>query len=108
MRDNYSNERRQAIGNINKGKSLSDQTKALIRESALNRESMSHGSRLKCIVNSRAIFVTDLDGSNSQAFNTMVEASKVLDCNVKTIRRALQSNTNILLKKYIVSDAIDS
>jgi hypothetical protein len=67
---------------------------------------MSIESWLKCVVNTRPIIITNLDGSNLQLFSTITEAVKVLKCNVKTIRRALHSTTNILLKKYIVSDAI--
>jgi group I intron endonuclease len=45
MRENYSEERRQQVAGINKGKSLSSETRALIREAALKRKPMSIETR---------------------------------------------------------------
>lgn len=61
MRENYSTERRQRVAEINKGKSLSDETKSLLREAALNRKPMSTETRLKCIVNVRPVTIRELE-----------------------------------------------
>lgn len=106
MRENYSKERREAIGNLNKGKTLSKDTRQLISKAVKNRAPVSLESRLKCAVHVRPLIVTNLDGSNVQFFPSIVEAAKALQCNEKTIRRALQSK-NKVKQKYIVRDTVD-
>lgn len=107
MKQGYSDERRQKVGSINKGKALSEETRNLIREAALQRKPMSMESRLKCAVNVRPITITNLDGTNPQSFSSIIEASKVIECNEITIRRALNSN-GIIKRKYLVTDTIDT
>lgn len=106
MRENYSEDRRQQVGNINKGKSLSLETRELIRKSALLRESMSIETRMKCAVNVRPVIITNLDGSNAMNFVSMKEASIAISCNEKTIRRALNGD-GIVKKNYIVKEMKD-
>lgn len=60
---------------MNKGKSLSLETRDLIRKSALLRESMSIETRMKCIVNVRPVIITSLDGFNAMSFASIKEAS---------------------------------
>lgn len=107
MKENYSDDRRERVGNINKGKTLSEETRNLIREAALHRKPMSMDSRLKCAVNVRPITISNLDGTNPQSFSSIIEATKVIDCSEKTIRRALNSN-GIIKRKYLVTDTIDT
>lgn len=107
MKQDYSDERRQKVGSINKGKALSEETRNLIREAAIQRKPMSMESRLKCAVNVRPITITNLDGTNPQSFSSIIEASKVIECNEKTIRRALSSN-GVIKRKYLVTDTIDT
>ena len=83
MRENYSKERRQRVGNINKGKALSEETRNLIREAALKREPMFIESRLKCAANVRPVTITNLDGTNLRNFSNVIEASKATGCNEK-------------------------
>jgi len=47
---------------------------------------MSMESRLKCAVNVRPITITNLDGTNPQSFSSLIEASKVIECNEKKKR----------------------
>ena len=107
MRENYSEERRQRVAKINKGKTLSEETRKLLREAALQRKPMSLESRLKCVSNVRPVTITNLDGTNLINFSNVVEASKAIGCSEKTVRRALNSN-GLLHRKYIVSDTMDS
>ena len=104
---NYSEERRQRVVNINKGKALSKETQNLIRELAPQRKSVSIESRLKCAANVRPVTITNLDGTNLRNFSNVIEASKAIGCSEKTVRRALNSN-GLLHRKYIVSDTMDS
>jgi group I intron endonuclease len=107
MKQGYSDERRQKVGSINKGEALSEETRNLIRKAALQRKPMSMESRLKCAVNVRPITITNLDGTNPQNFSSIIEASKVIECNEITIRRALNSN-GLIKRKYLVTDTIDT
>jgi hypothetical protein len=119
-RENYSEERRQQVAEINKGKTLSDETKALIREAALNRKPMSIETRLKCIVNVRPVTITELDGSNPEFFPTVVSAAEAIGCSVKTIQRARKSlisqrllerfsgSNGVIKRKYLVTDTVDT
>lgn len=107
MKQGYSDERRQKVGSINKGKALSEETRNLIREAALHRKPMSLETRLKYAVKVRPITITNLDGTNPQSFSSIIEASKVIECNEKTIRRALSSN-GVIKRKYLVTDTMDT
>ena len=100
-RENYSEERRQQVANINKGKTLSEETRELIRKSALLRKSMSSETRMKCAVNVQPVTIINLDGTNIMNFVSIKEASIAISCNEKTIRRALNGN-GIVKKNYIV------
>ena len=110
MRDNYSEERRQRVAKINKGKTLSEETRKLLafgEKQHFNENLWSIEYRLKCVSNVLPVTITNLDGSNLKYFSSVIEASKVIGCSEKTIRRALNSN-GILQRKYIVSDTMDS
>ena len=102
MRNNYSLERRQRVGNINKGKTLSEETRKLMSEAAQLRVPMSKESRKKCAVNMRPVTISNLDNSNPIHFVSIKEASVAISCAEKTIRRALNGN-GVLKKTYIVS-----
>lgn len=104
MRDSYSDIRRNKIGSLNKGKSLSTTTRELIRNAALNRPPMSQETKDKCKKNRRAITVTRLhDNTLIGNFEDIVSAAKHIKCNEKTIRRALKTN-GIVKKIYAVKD----
>ena len=83
------------------------ETKALLREAALNRKPMSIETRLKCIVNVRPVTITELDGSNPQFFPTIVSAAEAIGCSVKTIQRALRSN-GVIKRKYLITNTADT
>lgn len=93
MRDNYSDVRRERIGSLNRGKSLSQKTVELIREAALKRETMTPETRDKCKTRSLALTIIRLsDKSLVGNFPNIIEAAKYLKCDEKTIRRALKKN----------------
>ena len=52
--------------------------------------------------NSKAIVVYNFDYTVFGEFNSIVEASKYLGCDQKTIRRALLNPKNILRRRWIV------
>lgn len=105
MKDIYSDERRERIRNLNKGKTLSLETIEKIRQAALNRPPMSEESRNKCIVNTRPLTLYNLDRTVYGQYPSIVEAAKAINCGEKTIRRALQTEKRLVKKQWIVEDS---
>ena len=104
MKSNYSEERRLAMGNLNKGKKLSSSTIEAIRQSAFNRirPIYSEESVQNMKKNSKAILVYNMDYTVYGEFPSITEASKYLGCSQKTISRALQTPKKILRRRWIV------
>ncbi|TPG03834.1 hypothetical protein EAH88_19360, partial [Rhodanobacter glycinis] len=115
MKANYSSERREAIGSLNRGKNLSPETIELMRKAALNREEMSAETRAKVSANSGSAQLFDISSVSGEEFkspdNIMVTSvtlrtipvvARFLGCGEKTIRRALSGN-GIVKKTWRVS-----
>ena len=104
MKANYSEERRLAIGNLNRGKNLSASTIQPIRESSLNRTRPIYSE--EAIQNmkkrSKPIIVYNMDYTVYGEFSSITEASESLGCSPKTINRALQTAKKILRRRWIV------
>ena len=101
MKTNYSEERRLAIGSLNKGKSLSANTIEAIRQSALNRIKPIYSEQAiqNMKKSSKAILVYNMDYTVYGEFSSIIEASKSLGCSPKTINRALRTPKKILRKR---------
>jgi len=101
MKANYSEERRIAIGNLNRGKSLSPSTIEIMSLGALTRIEPTYSA--KALINmkksSKPILVYNFDYTVYGEFPSMAEAAKYLGCEQKTIRRALQTPKKILRKR---------
>jgi len=102
MKDIYTDIRRELIGSLNRGKKLSQETIEKIREKALKRSPMSKETKQKCITHTRPIILYNLDGTIYGEYNTIVDAAKAINCNEKTIRRALQTEKKLIKKQWIV------
>jgi len=104
MKTNYSEERRLAIGSLNKGKTLSPSIIEAIRLSALNRTKPIYSEEAiqNMKNNSKAILVYNMDYTVYGEFPSITEASKSLGCSQKTIYRALQTPKKILRRRWIV------
>src|SRR5262245_26501506 len=101
MKSNYSEERRIAIGNLNRGKVFSSSTIEQMRESALKRTKpiYSEESIQNMKKNSKGIMVYNMDDTVYGEFSSITEASKSLGCSQKTITRALQTPKKILKRR---------
>jgi group I intron endonuclease len=119
MRLNYSSERREAIGALNRGKTLSLETIDVIRKAALNRNPMSDETRAKISANSaKALFysISRVDQAPflskngemvvSVTLRTLPILADFLNSNEKTIRRALK--TNGIVKKIWLVKVLDT
>jgi len=104
MKDIYSDVRREQIGKLNKGKNLSHETIERIREKALLKPPMSDETKKKCIVNTRPVVLYNLDRTIYGQYPTILEAAKAINCNEKTIRRALQTEKKLVKRQWIVEN----
>jgi group I intron endonuclease len=107
MKANYSEERRMAIGNLNRGKKISADTIEAIKKAALNRTKPTYTKEglLNMKKKSKAMVIYNLDYTVFAEFSSIIEASKSLGCDQKTIRRALQNPKNILRRRWIIKYA---
>lgn len=89
MRANYSEQRRMQIGSLNKNKTFSFETREAMTKAAQNKTKTTYS--LEAIKNfkkkSKAILVYNLDYTVFGQFSSMIDASKSLGCDQKTIRR---------------------
>ena len=99
MKDLYSDARRERIGKLNKGKNLSHETIERIREKALVRPPMSDETKKKCIANTRPVVLYNLDRTIYGKYPTILEAAKAINCDEKTIRRALQTEKKLVKRQ---------
>lgn len=104
MKANYSEERRQAIGNLNRDKSLSVSTVELLKKSALNRIKPVYSKKAVLNMKKRSmpILVYNMDYTVYGEFSSITEASKSLGCSQKTINRALKTQKKMLKRRWII------
>lgn len=101
MKANYSLERRLRIGELNKGKTLSQETIEKIKNKALKREPYTYSiiglNNLKR--NSKALLVFNLNGTLYGEYSSLTEAAKSLNSSLKTIYRCLKTEKKILKRQ---------
>jgi group I intron endonuclease len=104
MKNNYSNSRRELISNLNKDKLFSDETKEKMRQKALSREKryFSPESLLNIKKRSKPLVLYNLDRTVYGEYPSVVEAAKSINCDQKTIRRALKSEKKLLKRRFFV------
>lgn len=105
MKANYSEERRERIRTLNKGKEFSSETIENMRNSALNRKSFNYSEEgiLNMKKNSKAIIVKELNNTVYGEFSSIVNTAKALNCSTKTIQRTLNSPSRLLKGRWILS-----
>ena len=112
MKIYYSSERREAIGALNRGKTLSASTIEAIRERALKRSPVSEETRNKIsMIKGKSYLITRVDNTSflspegvmvsSLTLRTLPVVRAFLDSNEKTVRRALKSD-GIVKKDWYV------
>lgn len=104
MKANYSEERRNRIGLLNKGKKLSEIAVERMKEKAFLRSSYNYSEQglANLKKNSKSIMLYNKDGTIYGEYISIVEASNSLNCSIKTISRALKSNSKILKRTWYV------
>src|SRR2546430_11085032 len=100
MKSNYSLERRLQIGNLNRGKTHRSETIEKIRDKALSRDrtkiNIPEQSLLNMKKSSKPIILLNLDRTVFGEYSSIRDAAKSVNCNVKTIHRALKTDKKIL------------
>jgi group I intron endonuclease len=106
MKTNYSDERREAISNLNKNKTLSEEIKAKMKEKALARlpRTFTEEVLINMQKNSKPIILYNINnGTIYGEYDSILDAANSIKCNDKTIRRALLTEKKILLRRWIVN-----
>jgi len=101
MKSNYSLERRNKIGNLNKGKPLSLEVKQRLRQVSLLRKPFIYSEQglLNLKKKAKPITVYNLDYTVYAEYSSITEAAKSLNCHVRTINRALKTENKLLKKR---------
>lgn len=102
MSNAFTEERRKAVGDLNRGKKFSPDTIAKLREIALNRKPMSPETKLNCIVNTKPVILYNLNGTVFGEYPSIVEAGKGINCSPKTIHRALKTESKLIKRRWKV------
>lgn len=112
MIDIYSPERREKIGNLNRGRRLSEVIIQKIRENSLNRLPVSDETKQKCITHTSAswhpVILYNLNGTIYGKYSTIIDAAKAINCNEKTLRRALQTEQKLVKRQWKIKKWIST
>lgn len=98
MKENYSEERRIKIGNLNRGKKFSIETVERMKIAALNRPPMSDDTKQK-LSKGNYITIYNLNGTIFGEYSSILTAAEALNCNEKTIRRALNTESKLVKRQ---------
>lgn len=104
MKTNYSQARRLQIGNLNRGKKLSDETIENFRAKRLiaPKPFISEQALLNMKKKSKPIRLYNLDRTVYGEYPSILATANSVNCGEKTVRRALATNKKILKRRYIV------
>jgi group I intron endonuclease len=104
MKAEYSQERREKIGSLNRGESLITDTIEKIRAKSLTRDKLNYSDEaiLSMKKISKPIIIYNLDKTVYGEFSSIVEAANSINCSDKTIRRALKTDKKFLKRRWIV------
>jgi hypothetical protein len=105
MITSYSNNRRDKIGSLNKGKRLSEETIEKMRQWALNRDKLIYSeeglSNMK--KKSKPIILYNLDRIVFGKNTSIAETARSINCDQKTIIRVSKTESRILKRRFIVA-----
>jgi group I intron endonuclease len=104
MKLNYSIERRERIGKLNRNKKLSLETIEKIRDKALSKNKIFYSDEalLNMKKKSKPVILYNLNNTVFGEYPSIVEAAKSINCDSKTIKRALKTEKKILKRRFIV------
>ena len=104
IKTNYSQQRRDKIGNLNKGETLS-LTKSKIREKVVYK---NHSEYTKEAVlnmkNSKPIKLFNKDGTLYGEYTSIKHVANSIKCECKAITKALNSQSKLLMKRWVIKN----
>ena len=65
---------------------------------------MSEEIKHKCITNTRSVVLFNLNGTVYGEYSTIFDAAKSINCNEKTISRALKTDKGWVKRQWIIKD----
>jgi group I intron endonuclease len=105
---NYSEERKRKIGELNKGKNLSENTISLISEKCkLNKMNVEykrlHLEKVKdTLFKGKKVELLNLNFNFIKEYSSVTEMSQIFKCDRKTIRKYLNSPSKLFRKKFFL------
>ena len=104
MANNYSLERRIAIGNMNRGKTFTDEHKKNMKAAALTRKVLTYSKQglANMRLSSKPLIVYNLNKTVYGQYSSISAAAESLKCCVKTISTSLNTPKKMLKKRWIV------
>lgn len=104
IKSQYSPERREQIGNLNRGKLFTIETIEKMRKKALTKEKPNYSEQANFNMKnkSNSIILYNLDNTVYGEFSSIVEAARIIGCSEKTIRRTLKTEKKLLKRRWIV------
>jgi group I intron endonuclease len=104
MKNRFTTERREFISNLNKDRKFSKETVEKMRNKALTKEKINYSEEalLNMKKKSKPLILYNLNGTIYGEYSSITEAAKSIDCNPKTINRALKTEKKLLKRRYIV------
>jgi group I intron endonuclease len=105
IKSQYSPERREQIGYLNRGKNFTIETIEKMRKKALTKEKPNYSEQaiLNMKNKSKSIILYNLDNTVYGEFSSVVEAARTMGCSEKTIRRTLKTEKKLLKRRWIVT-----
>lgn len=102
--NNYSLERRNRIGNLNRGKNLSEEIIDKIREKSLNRDPISYSKEglINMKKKSKPVILYNLNKTVFGEYSSIAQVATSINCSEKTVSRALQTEKKLLRRRFIV------
>ena len=102
MKSNYSAYRRKLIGDLNKSKNLSEDTRNKMKEKALKKGIVSFSKENMRKI-SKPVILYNLDRTVFGEYSSIKEAAKSVNCSEKTIYRALKTDKKLLKRRFIIN-----
>jgi group I intron endonuclease len=104
MKNSFNSGRLKSITNFNKNNKFSKETSEKIKEEVILRGKINYYQEdyLSMKKNSKPIILYNLNNTVFGEYPSIIEAAKDVNCNPRTINRALKTDKKILKRRFIV------
>jgi group I intron endonuclease len=102
MKNRFNSEHIKFITNLKKNIKYNQETVSRTIEKALIKEKINNSSSFNMKKNSKPIILYNLNNTIFGEYSSIIEAAKDINCDPKTINRALKTEKKILKRRFIV------